>query len=44
MVPVITVVTSAIGLKEHITGIALVGTLLTLLGLFVSESKFGMKK
>jgi drug/metabolite transporter (DMT)-like permease len=44
MVPVITVVTSAIILKEQITGIALVGTLLTLLGLFVSESKFGMKQ
>jgi drug/metabolite transporter (DMT)-like permease len=44
MVPVITVVTSAIVLKEQITGIALVGTLLTLLGLFVSESKFGMKQ
>jgi drug/metabolite transporter (DMT)-like permease len=44
MVPVITVVTSAIVLKEQITGIALVGTLLTLLGLLVSESKFGMKR
>jgi hypothetical protein len=43
MVPVITVVTSAIVLKEQITGIAVVGTLMTLLGLFVSESKFGMK-
>jgi drug/metabolite transporter (DMT)-like permease len=42
MVPVITVVTSAIVLKEHITGIAVVGTLLTLMGLFVSESKFGI--
>ncbi|MFV0414432.1 MAG: DMT family transporter [Oscillospiraceae bacterium] len=39
MVPVITVVTSAIVLGEKITGIAIVGVVLTLAGLFVSENK-----
>lgn len=39
MVPVITVVTSAIILNEKITGIALIGTALTLAGLFLSERK-----
>lgn len=39
MVPVITVVTSAIILNEKITGIALIGTALTLVGLFLSERK-----
>lgn len=40
MVPVITVVTSAIILKENITPATVFGTLLTLMGLFLSESKF----
>lgn len=39
MVPVITVVTSYIVLHEKITQISLLGTLLTLVGLFISESK-----
>jgi drug/metabolite transporter (DMT)-like permease len=43
MVPVITVGTSVIVLKEQITGIAAAGTLLTLIGLFISESKYGKK-
>lgn len=44
MVPVITVVTSAIVLKEEITVMAAAGTGLTLIGLFLSESKFNLKK
>lgn len=39
MVPVITVVTSAIVLHERITMLAVVGTALTLAGLFLSEKK-----
>ena len=39
MVPVITVVTSVIVLHETITGIAVFGTVLTLVGLFISEIK-----
>ncbi len=39
MIPVITVVTSMIVLHEKITGMAALGTVLTLAGLFVSESK-----
>lgn len=39
MVPVITVVTSVIVLHEKITWMAALGTLFTLLGLFISESK-----
>lgn len=42
-VPVITVVTSVIILHEHITAMAAAGTLLTLAGLIISESKFGRK-
>lgn len=42
-VPVITVVTSVIILHEHITVMAAIGTLLTLAGLIISESKFGRK-
>ncbi|WMJ84908.1 DMT family transporter [Oscillospiraceae bacterium LTW-04] len=38
-VPVITVVTSALVLREKITGLAAFGTALTLVGLFISESK-----
>ncbi|MNZ30630.1 putative amino-acid metabolite efflux pump [compost metagenome] len=39
MVPVITVVTSVIVLHERITGVAVFGIVLTLTGLFISESK-----
>lgn len=39
IIPVITVVASAIILKEQITGLAIVGTVLTLAGLFLSEQK-----
>lgn len=38
-IPVITVITSAIILKEHITIMALAGTAMTLAGLFLSERK-----
>lgn len=44
LVPVITVVTSAIVLKEKITMIAAIGTALTMVGLFLSESKLTLKK
>ena len=44
IVPVITVVTSVIVLKEEITWIAATGIGLTLIGLFLSESKFKFKK
>lgn len=40
MVPVITVITSMIVLHETITGIAVLGILLTLAGLIISEIKF----
>lgn len=43
MVPVVTVTTSAIVLHEKITLIAIVGTVLTLAGLFLSESKSFLK-
>ena len=39
MVPVITVLTSVIVLHEQITFMAGVGTILTMAGLFISESK-----
>ena len=39
MVPVITVVTSAVFLHENITWIAVLGIILTLAGLFISEGK-----
>jgi drug/metabolite transporter (DMT)-like permease len=38
LVPVITVVMSSIILKEQMTVIAMIGTVLTIVGLFVSES------
>ncbi len=38
-VPVITVVSSALILREKITGLAVLGTVLTLAGLIISESK-----
>ncbi|MDO5406295.1 MAG: DMT family transporter [Eubacteriales bacterium] len=44
MVPVITVVTSVLILHERITVLAGVGTILTLVGLFLSESRVFQKK
>ena len=44
MVPVITVVTSALILHEEITALSVVGTLLTLAGLFLSERKIAPRK
>ena len=44
MIPVITVVTSIIVLHEKITGLAAIGTLLTLAGLFLSEGRIFLKK
>lgn len=44
IVPVITVVTSVIVLKEEITRIAAIGIGLTLIGLFLSESKLKFRK
>lgn len=44
MVPVITIATSFIVLRETITWVSLVGTILTLIGLFLSESKFNFRK
>ena len=44
MVPVITVVTSVIVIKEKVTWVAAIGTILTLTGLFLSESRWKIKK
>lgn len=44
MVPVITVVTSVIVLHEKITPMAMLGTVLTMAGLFISEMKIKHKK
>ena len=44
MVPVITVITSVVVLHEEITVMAAVGTVLTLAGLFLSESKLFLRK
>jgi drug/metabolite transporter (DMT)-like permease len=44
MVPVITVVTSVLILQERITALSVVGTLLTLVGLFLSERKLSFRK
>ena len=44
MVPVITVVTSVLILHEKITAMAVIGTILTLVGLLLSESKTLLKK
>ncbi len=44
MVPVITVATSVIVLKEKITRVSAIGTVLTLIGLFISESRLKIKK
>lgn len=43
IVPVVTIITSVIILDEKVTGVAIVGTCLTLLGLFLSEYKFKRK-
>ncbi len=42
--PVITVVSSALILQEKITGVAIIGTVLTIAGLFLSESKINLLK
>jgi drug/metabolite transporter (DMT)-like permease len=42
--PVVTVITSAIVLHERITLIAVIGTILTLTGLIISELKMGKTK
>ncbi|WP_459502597.1 DMT family transporter [Bacillus sp. C1] len=44
VVPVITVLTSMVVLHEPITYLAALGTILTLAGLFISESKMKLKK
>ena len=44
MVPVITIITSMIVLHEKITILAAIGTVLTLVGLVISESKLGHKR
>jgi drug/metabolite transporter (DMT)-like permease len=44
MIPVITVVTSVLILHERITALSIVGTLMTLAGLFLSESKRSFRK
>ncbi|MBO1580390.1 DMT family transporter [Bacillus sp. XF8] len=44
LVPVITVLTSIIVLHEQMTYLAALGTILTLAGLFISESKIKLKK
>lgn len=44
MVPVITVAASVIVLKEKITYVSLIGMMLTLTGLFLSEDKLKLRK
>ncbi len=44
LVPVITVLTSTIFLKERLSIISAIGTVFTLIGLLVSESKFNRKR
>ncbi|HIU75272.1 MAG TPA: DMT family transporter [Candidatus Pelethocola excrementipullorum] len=44
MVPVVTVITSVLVLHEKITGLAMLGTLLILIGLILSETKLSFKK
>lgn len=44
MVPVITVLTSILILKEHLTGTGAFGILLTLVGLILSEGRWGKKQ
>jgi len=43
LVPVVTIIASALILQERITTMAVFGTLLTLAGLFISESRFSKK-
>lgn len=43
LVPVVTVVSAALILNERITGLAIIGTALTLVGLVISELKGGRK-
>lgn len=43
MVPAVTVVTSVLVLHEKITGLAIIGTLFILIGLFLSEAKLNKK-
>ncbi|KXL53111.1 putative amino-acid metabolite efflux pump [Anaerotignum neopropionicum] len=43
LVPVITIATSIIVLKERITGMAMLGVILTLTGLFISENRITFK-
>ncbi len=43
LVPVVTVITSILILHETITGIAVIGVVLTLAGLFISENKISVK-
>lgn len=43
LVPVVTVITSILILHEKITGITLIGVVLTLAGLFISENKISIK-
>lgn len=44
MVPVITVITSVLILHEELTALSVAGTLLTLEGLFLSESKISLRR
>lgn len=44
MVPVITVITSVLILHEELTALSVAGTLLTLAGLFLSESKISLRR
>lgn len=44
MVPVITVATSVIVLQEPITWVSAIGTILTLIGLFLSEGRLKIQK
>lgn len=44
LVPVITILTSVLFLKEKLTAISVTGTVFTLIGLFVSESQFNRKR
>lgn len=44
LVPVITILTSVLFLKEKLTAISVTGTVFTLIGLFVSESQFNKKR
>lgn len=43
LVPVVTVVSSAVILHERLTGLAVIGTALTLIGLLVSEGRVPLR-